>query len=212
MPSSLSRNLAVLVGVLVLGVVVGAILSGGLVRGQAPSGLAQQDQQLLDELVAKDEIREQIYNYSRGLDRMDMELAKQVWHPDGTTNIIGVFEGTGEGWIDWLWETHDPFDDEHPSRGGRGHSRQRDVHDGHASRGTDREQCQHDHGSRALCGPMVEEGWALGHRPSTVHAGLHVGNRVNRAKPVGAEPPRPDGPLVSGVSALRRGRVDQGRC
>ena len=106
---SLSRNLSILVGVLVLGVVFGAIFSDGLVSGQAPSGLAQQDQQLLDELVAKDEIREQIYNYSRGLDRMDMELAKQVWHPDGTTNILGVFEGTGEGWIDWLWDTHDPF-------------------------------------------------------------------------------------------------------
>ena len=103
------RTLALPVGVLVLGMLSGAVLSGGVVRGQAPAGLAQRDQQRLDELIAKDEIREQIYNYSRGLDRMDKELARQVWHPDGTTNFVGIFEGTGPGFIDWVWEVHEAY-------------------------------------------------------------------------------------------------------
>src|SRR5262245_11987675 len=33
----------------------------------------------VDDLVAKDAIREQIYNYARGLDRMDRDLALKVW-------------------------------------------------------------------------------------------------------------------------------------
>lgn len=41
-------------------------------------------------LVAKQAITEQIYNYCRGLDRMDLELALAVWHPDGTADFGSV--------------------------------------------------------------------------------------------------------------------------
>ena len=99
------RHFAMLIATLVLGLLVGTWSAGLLARGQS-SGWTQQNQQRLDELVAKDAIREQIYNYSRGLDRMDRQLARQVWHPDGTTNFVGIYEGTGAGFIDWVWEVH----------------------------------------------------------------------------------------------------------
>ena len=102
-------SIPILIGVLTLGVLVGSFVTGTVVMGQDPSATAQQNQQLLDELVAKDAIREQIYNYSRGLDRMDQELAMQVWHPDGTTNFLGIYEGTGAGFIEWVWAVHEPY-------------------------------------------------------------------------------------------------------
>ena len=102
-------SIPILIGVLTLGVLVGAFVSGAVVMGQDSSATAQQNLRLLDDLVAKDAIREQIYNYSRGLDRMDKELARQVWHPDGTTNFVGIFEGTGPGFIDWVWEVHEAY-------------------------------------------------------------------------------------------------------
>ena len=132
-------SIPILIGVLTLGVLVGAFVSGAVVMGQDSSATAQQNLRLLDDLVAKDAIREQIYNYSRGLDRMDKELARQVWHPDGTTNFVGIFEGTGPGFIDWVWEVHEAYVTHshqmtnHPHRGRRGHSGQRNVHDGQPS-------------------------------------------------------------------------------
>jgi len=41
-------------------------------------------------LVAKQAITEQIYRYCRGLDRMDLELALSVWHPNGTADFGSV--------------------------------------------------------------------------------------------------------------------------
>ena len=103
------RGLGILVGVLASGLLIGVFLSGSVVSGQGPSGSAQMNQQLLDELVAKDAIREQIYNYARGLDRMDKDLAYQVWHPDGMADYIGTYEGTGAGFVDWVWPRHEPL-------------------------------------------------------------------------------------------------------
>jgi hypothetical protein len=41
----------------------------------------------LSVLIAKQAISEQIYNYCRGLDRMELELALACWHPDGTADF-----------------------------------------------------------------------------------------------------------------------------
>jgi len=98
-----------LVGVLVCGVLVGASASAALAGAQGSSATAVGSQRLLDELVAKDAIREQIYNYARGLDRMDKELAYGVWHPDGTASYIGTYEGSGAGFVDWVWPRHEPL-------------------------------------------------------------------------------------------------------
>ena len=98
-----------LFGVMSFGVLVGVSASAVFAVGQGGSASAEADQGLLDELAAKDAIREQIYNYARGLDRMDKELAYQVWHPDGTADYIGTYQGTGAGFVDWVWPRHEPL-------------------------------------------------------------------------------------------------------
>ena len=60
----------------------------------------------LHTLLAKQEIRDQLSRYCRGLDRMDKEMAYGVWHPDGTAHYFDTFEGSGRGFVDWVWEAH----------------------------------------------------------------------------------------------------------
>lgn len=60
----------------------------------------------IEVLVAKEEIRNALCKYCRGLDRMDKEMAYSVWHDDGTALYHGIYEGTGYGFIDWVWEAH----------------------------------------------------------------------------------------------------------
>jgi hypothetical protein len=87
-----------LTGVFGLGIVVGTLLTGtALAGGQKPAANAV-DAKAMETLLAKDQIREQLYNYGRGLDRMDKALALSAYHSDST--VGGVFTGTGEQWID----------------------------------------------------------------------------------------------------------------
>lgn len=95
-----------LAGVLIVGAVMGAAGYAALAAAPESPGIDPADRQLLRELAAKDEIRAQIYNYARGLDRMDMELAKRVWHRDGTADYIGTYQGTGAGFVDMVWPFH----------------------------------------------------------------------------------------------------------
>jgi len=60
----------------------------------------------LESLLDKDAIRDVIYRYCRALDRMEREAASTVWHEGGTAFYDGIFEGTGEGFLDWVWEAH----------------------------------------------------------------------------------------------------------
>ena len=60
----------------------------------------------LQTLVAKQEIRDVLSRYCRGLDRMDKEMAYAVWHEGGTAHYHGIYEGTGHGFVDWVWEAH----------------------------------------------------------------------------------------------------------
>lgn len=62
--------------------------------------------QALRELLDKQAIRDVLSRYCRGLDRMDKEMARAVWHDRGTAFYDGMFEGTGHGFIDWVWEAH----------------------------------------------------------------------------------------------------------
>ena len=95
-------------GVLAFGVLIGVFVAGTVVVGQNRSTTAadSENQRRLDELVAKDEIREQLYNYARGLDRMDKPLALSVWHPDATVRTPGGDEITGVEWIESAWRGH----------------------------------------------------------------------------------------------------------
>lgn len=60
----------------------------------------------VQELLDKQAITEVIWRYCRGLDRMDRELTLSCWHPGGTDNHAPLFDGTAEGFVDWLWPVH----------------------------------------------------------------------------------------------------------
>ena len=61
-------------------------------------------------LLDRQAIRDVLSRYCRGLDRMDRPLADTVWHEGGTAFYDGIFEGTGAGFLDWVWESHAAMD------------------------------------------------------------------------------------------------------
>ncbi|MEH6588147.1 MAG: nuclear transport factor 2 family protein [Halioglobus sp.] len=60
----------------------------------------------LEKLLARQEIYDALCRYCRGLDRMDKEMAYSLWHEDGTALYYGMYEGSGHGFVDWVWEAH----------------------------------------------------------------------------------------------------------
>lgn len=60
----------------------------------------------VEDLVAKQAITEVLYRYCRALDRVDRALAISCWHPDGTAHYDGLFQGSGEAFVDWVFEVH----------------------------------------------------------------------------------------------------------
>jgi ketosteroid isomerase-like protein len=54
----------------------------------------------LDELLAKQEIREVILRFCRGIDRRDVELIESAFHPDATDNH-GPFQGRAADFSAW---------------------------------------------------------------------------------------------------------------
>lgn len=63
----------------------------------------------VEELAAKQAITEALHRYCRGLDRMDRAMAESTWHPGGTADYGPMFQGTGSGFLDWVWPTHEGF-------------------------------------------------------------------------------------------------------
>src|SRR5262249_9943421 len=94
---------------------MGIALAGGAaaLAGRGTAEAAQQgaaaakgaSASTLDVLAAKEEIREIIYTYSRGLDRMDKELANSIWNPGATADYPNQ-KGTGPEIIDGIWAYH----------------------------------------------------------------------------------------------------------
>jgi hypothetical protein len=64
----------------------------------------------LADLVAKQAITEALYRYCRGLDRMDRDMAQSVWHDDGTADYGEHYQGSGRGFVDWVWQAHASFE------------------------------------------------------------------------------------------------------
>jgi len=60
----------------------------------------------LEHWIARQEIHDVLVRYCRGLDRMDREMARAVWHEDGTADYVGIYQGTGRGFVDWVWQAH----------------------------------------------------------------------------------------------------------
>ncbi|GAB3279365.1 nuclear transport factor 2 family protein [Parahaliea aestuarii] len=62
--------------------------------------------QELQQLAAEAEIRRVLAQYCRALDRMDKNAAYGVWHSDGSALYHDIFEGSGHGFVDWVWQAH----------------------------------------------------------------------------------------------------------
>ena len=84
----------VLGGVFVAGMVVATLLVETLLAGSQRPAADRDREAAIDVLLAKDAISQQIFNYSRALDRMDTELALQMMHPGGNWN-----GSTREVWV-----------------------------------------------------------------------------------------------------------------
>ena len=46
---------------------------------------------------------------ARSASRSSKELLTRVWHPDGTANFIGSYEGTVAGFVERVWSLHEPL-------------------------------------------------------------------------------------------------------
>lgn len=59
----------------------------------------------LQTLLDKEEIRERIYAFCRGVDRRDWDLVRSTYHPDGFDDH-GPYRGDVNGMVDWMSERH----------------------------------------------------------------------------------------------------------
>ncbi len=59
------------------------------------------DSDLLDELRARMEITDVLHLYCRALDRVELDLLADVYHP-GAIDEHGVYNGDAEGFVEWL--------------------------------------------------------------------------------------------------------------
>jgi hypothetical protein len=86
-----------------VGIVLGGLLANGAIAALAGNARSQQSStgptaDPLQIFLAEREIRQQIHNYARGIDRQDRELLVRVFHPDAT--VEGTeFKGTAAEWI-----------------------------------------------------------------------------------------------------------------
>ena len=66
----------------------------------------------IDDLIAKQEIAELSYIYSRACDRMDAELLSTVYWSDGTDDH-GTFKGTAAEYVEWVMGFLDGWESTH---------------------------------------------------------------------------------------------------
>ncbi len=57
----------------------------------------------VDELLARERIRDTLAQYSRGVDRCDADLLKSVYHP-GALDLHGSVDGPASDYVDYLLE------------------------------------------------------------------------------------------------------------
>src|SRR5690554_964070 len=63
----------------------------------------------VETLAIKQAIKEVLYKYCRGVDRIDSELTRQCYHADGIDQHSGQYSGPGRGWADWVDSLHEPM-------------------------------------------------------------------------------------------------------
>jgi len=60
----------------------------------------------LETYAAKQAITEVLYRYCHAVDRVDADLASRIWHPDAFARYEDIFEGTGSGFMGFVFEQH----------------------------------------------------------------------------------------------------------
>ena len=66
--------------------------------------------QIVEELWAREQIRDCLFRYSRGIDRYDVDLVRSCYHPDAVDEH-GVFNGDLEGFIGLVHQFRGPDSD-----------------------------------------------------------------------------------------------------
>lgn len=59
----------------------------------------------LEEVLAKEAIRDLVLNYSRAIDRKDFALLSTLYHDDSVDEHGGLFHGSGPDYVEWIKET-----------------------------------------------------------------------------------------------------------
>ena len=62
-------------------------------------------ERIVRELKDRQDIRDIVNKYCRGIDRLDREILESVYHPDAVDDH-GVFAGTAKDFIDWVIQFH----------------------------------------------------------------------------------------------------------
>lgn len=60
----------------------------------------------MQQLIAKEAIRDQIYTYCRALDRIDNELGYTIFSEDAEVDYGPTYKGSGRGFIDMMLKQH----------------------------------------------------------------------------------------------------------
>jgi hypothetical protein len=63
----------------------------------------------IDELLAREEIREVLLRYTRGIDRLDLDLVRSCYHPDARDDH-GAYRGDVDGFLAWVGDVLSYFD------------------------------------------------------------------------------------------------------
>lgn len=58
-----------------------------------------------EEYADREAIRDCLYRYARGIDRIDEELLRGVYWDDATDEHAGMFSGSAAEFVDWLMQT-----------------------------------------------------------------------------------------------------------
>jgi ketosteroid isomerase-like protein len=62
------------------------------------------------ELLAKQAIAEALATYARGVDRIDLDLVRSVFHEDAVADYGEMFQGSGWGFADFIGQVHPPME------------------------------------------------------------------------------------------------------
>lgn len=68
----------------------------------------------LQRLLAKEAITDRLLGYARGVDRLDRALMLEAFHPGAELDCGAMFQGTGEGFADFILEVHPPMETHTP--------------------------------------------------------------------------------------------------